>query len=523
MMKSRYLVLTAATALTICGAPTVNAKTKTVSLKVTTLKPGVKTISGKATPGAKIRVTRYAKTYATGKATKKGTFKLKAKVKLKGGWHYKVTATKKGHKSTTLKCYVAKSKITKQNTQVTILQSQIAVLQQQLIQLQTKANGNVDVQNQVTDLKVKISDLKSNLASVQSKSIQKNSNIKSTKNSSGDTEPVNKSKSVTPFDEKPTEYYTSFSSEKIYMFPDMEHQKFATIIKLGNNYNDLPKTVNVFGHLPKAKNNEPLPSWYSTNYPSSEFDTMLVEINGQKGFVRMDDLGLSPIAVGDSYYHLTNYPDNAGEGTMVPTEVKFTNQLVDGAHWTQITKNSKNSYRLDWYYHADTKTWDNVYDLEALEQKNQQAKQTEQEKLAEQAEQLKQAERQKAYQERQEKIEVLSQQINNLAQKINETDTTIRNYRQFSHDYSDNISYREKAVTDAEKRLADDPNNQDLQLELKESKSWLAMSIRDQAAGIAAKEKIGNGIMDWIANLDKLNAQKDALYNQRNELQTTPY
>ena len=129
-MKSRYLVLTAATALTICGAPTVNAKTKTVNLKVTTLKSGAKTISGKATPGAKVRVTRYAKTYATGKATKQGTFKLKTKVKLKGGWHYKVTAIKKGYQNKVLKRYVAKSKTTaKTNQQITALQSQINALQ----------------------------------------------------------------------------------------------------------------------------------------------------------------------------------------------------------------------------------------------------------------------------------------------------------------------------------------------------------------------------------------------------------
>lgn len=515
-MKSRYLVLTAATALTICGAPTVNAKTKTVNLKVTTLKSGAKTISGKATPGAKIRVTRYAKTYAMGKATKQGTFKLKTKVKLKGGWHYKVTATKKGYQSKALKRYVVKPKTTNQNKQVTTLQSQIAALQQQLTQLQAKANGNVDVQNQITELKAQINGLKSDLVTVQAKSTQKNSNNKSNKNSSDNTEPANENKPVTPFDEKPTEYYASPDSKKIYMFPDMEHKGLATVIKLGDNYSDLPKTINVFAHLPKPKNNEDLPSWYNTNYPSSKFDTMLVEINGQKGFVRIDDLNLSSIAVGDSYYHLTNYPDYAGEGTMVPKEVEFTNQLMDGAHWTQITKNSKHGYHLDWYYHADTKTWDNVADPEASEQE----KKAEQQKLAEQA---KQAERQKAYEARQSQVQALSKQINELQTEINDTNNTISNYRAYSDSLPERIAYDEQKVAEITKQLENDPKNQDLQLQLLDSKSTLKWDKQRYTDTLAAKEKVGNGIIDWMNKLESLNTQQSALYEQRNKLQSTPY
>lgn len=342
-MNSRYLALTAATALMIYGAPTVNAKTKTVSLKVTTLKPGVKTISGKATPGAKIRVSRYAKTYATGKATKKGTFKLKTKMKLKGGWHYKITAAKKGYQSKKVSRYVV---TTKTDQQVAALQSQINALQQQLVQFGSNS--------QSTDLRNQIANLKNELATLQAKAGQ--SNTKPNK----DSHEPDKDKPVIPFDEKPTEYYFDNSS-KVYIYPDMEAKGLADILTMGTDSGADPMTVKVYGHLPKPVNNENLPLWYDTNYPSSKFGTMLVEANGKKGYVHMDEL--TSLAVGDSYYSLTNLPDYLGTGTMKPTEVNFGHPIADGATWNQITTNSttnsKYGNHLAWYYDAATKTWHN--------------------------------------------------------------------------------------------------------------------------------------------------------------------
>lgn len=348
-MKSRYLVLTAATALTICGAPTVNAKTKTVNLKVTTLKSGAKTISGKATPGAKIRVTRYAKTYATGKATKQGTFKLKTKVKLKGGWHYKVTATKKGYQSKVLKRYVVKPKTTaKTNQQITALQSQINALQQQLAQLGNANNTDVSVQS--SDLKNQIASLKNELAVVQAKVAQSKAGNK--------TEEKNENTPVVPFDEKPTEYYLE-SGERLYMFPDMEKKGQAEIIsdEVDSESSSILKSIMVFAHLPKPVNNQDLPSWYDINLPSSKYHSLLVEVNGKKGYV--DTSNISGLAVVDSYYQLSNFPDYLGTGTMKPTEVKFTHPIADGASWTQITKEARFGNNLRWYYNATTKTWYN--------------------------------------------------------------------------------------------------------------------------------------------------------------------
>ncbi|GAA3608906.1 FlxA-like family protein [Secundilactobacillus similis] len=355
-MKSRYLVLTAATALTICGAPTVNAKTKTVNLKVTTLKFGAKTISGKATPGAKIRVTRYAKTYATGKATKQGTFKFKAKVKLKGGWHYKVVATKKGYQSKVLKRYVVKPKTTaKTNQQITALQSQINALQQQLAQLGNTNNTDVSVQS--SDLKNQIASLKNELAAVQAKVAQSKAGNKSN-NFSKDTTELDNERPTVPFDEKTTEYYI-YPYGKIYMYPDMERKGQAEILTQGTDSESKMITVQIYGHLPKPENNKELPSWYNTNYPSSKFGTMLIEVNGKKRYVQMDSL--KGLAVGDSYYRLTNLPDDLGTGTMKPDEVKFTHSPMDGARWTQITMNGTNGNEKYWYYHADTKSWDNEW------------------------------------------------------------------------------------------------------------------------------------------------------------------
>ncbi|WP_318529872.1 Ig-like domain-containing protein [Levilactobacillus brevis] len=66
------------------------------------------TVKGHATKYSKIRVSRYSTLYASGKATKQGTFNFKLRHSLKAGTHIKFTVTKKGYKTVKVSLLVKK-------------------------------------------------------------------------------------------------------------------------------------------------------------------------------------------------------------------------------------------------------------------------------------------------------------------------------------------------------------------------------------------------------------------------------
>lgn len=103
-MNNRYAILVATSIFAISSTSAqVSAATKSkqqLNLKVATVHAGDQKLSGTATKGAKIKVTRYAKTYVTGKVSaKSGKFTFKLKQPVKANWHYRVTVTKKGYKT----------------------------------------------------------------------------------------------------------------------------------------------------------------------------------------------------------------------------------------------------------------------------------------------------------------------------------------------------------------------------------------------------------------------------------------
>ena len=183
-LQSRYVLVTAATLLTIAGTTTsASAKTKSTGVKINTVKSSAKTVTGKATPGAKVTVTRYKVTYATGKANKTGVFKLKLNHAVTANWHYRVTATKKGYK-TTVKHFgvkVAPVKVTPSvtvpgisttsNVNVDELKAQIANLQAQLTsanntsiaQINALNNKLGNLQNQLNQTQNSLNKVKSDL------------------------------------------------------------------------------------------------------------------------------------------------------------------------------------------------------------------------------------------------------------------------------------------------------------------------------------------------------------------------
>lgn len=84
-----------------CGNLTANAKVKQLKLHVNSVEEGQTVISGKTTPKAKVKVSRYKYTYAVGKATRKGNFRLYSRKAWMGNHSYKLTVSKKGYRTTT--------------------------------------------------------------------------------------------------------------------------------------------------------------------------------------------------------------------------------------------------------------------------------------------------------------------------------------------------------------------------------------------------------------------------------------
>lgn len=156
--------------------------------------------TGKATPKAKVKVSRYGITYAYGKAKANGTFKLKANDELTANWKYRVTVAKKGYK-TTSKYVKAKAVSQKTNTvyvpqtdpatdialqnsqkQISQLNDQVKSLNDQLTGLKGNNTESAkstasDLQSRIDDLKYRIADLNSTNNDLQAKIAEYTKNI----------------------------------------------------------------------------------------------------------------------------------------------------------------------------------------------------------------------------------------------------------------------------------------------------------------------------------------------------------
>lgn len=173
-MNSRYVVLLATSIFAISGTSTqVSAATKTkqqLNLKVAAVHKGDRYITGTATAGAKVKVTRYAKTFGTGKVAKSGKFKFKLKQPVKANWHYRLTVTKKGYKAKTIHFGVVK-KVTpaaNQNSDVAKLLARIEQLEARLNQTQPSSDSAevTALKNQIANLQAQIDSMEPRLLSV---------------------------------------------------------------------------------------------------------------------------------------------------------------------------------------------------------------------------------------------------------------------------------------------------------------------------------------------------------------------
>ncbi|KWT46405.1 hypothetical protein ABB39_11545 [Levilactobacillus brevis] len=106
-MKKGTIVLFTATLLTVSGTSEANGNSRTI-IKPQSVTNMTTTVKGHATKYSKIRVSRYSTLYASGKATKQGTFNFKLRHSLKAGTHIKFTVTKKGYKTAKVSLLVKK-------------------------------------------------------------------------------------------------------------------------------------------------------------------------------------------------------------------------------------------------------------------------------------------------------------------------------------------------------------------------------------------------------------------------------
>jgi hypothetical protein len=95
---NKYVLSALVVPVALMGAVTAQAKTTLLKATVNQAKSGTKVVSGKATWGAKVKISRAGVTYGVAKANKHGHFVMKLKRAVKGGWTYKVTVTKAGFK-----------------------------------------------------------------------------------------------------------------------------------------------------------------------------------------------------------------------------------------------------------------------------------------------------------------------------------------------------------------------------------------------------------------------------------------
>lgn len=139
-MNGKRLITTLLTiSLPFSFGITASAKTHNLKISVNKLTDRSTYISGKTSAKAKVSVTRNGIIYAKGKSNSKGLFKIKVSNPLSSNWHYRVTAAKKGYK-TTSKYVLVSSKSSKQDAksmqyQITALNKKIADLQKQIASL----------------------------------------------------------------------------------------------------------------------------------------------------------------------------------------------------------------------------------------------------------------------------------------------------------------------------------------------------------------------------------------------------
>ncbi|MBZ2202548.1 MAG: hypothetical protein ABF723_10285 [Lentilactobacillus hilgardii] len=173
MKKTVWLLTTAALTGTLMTGVNVQAKTA-LKVKVNPIKSGYY-VTGKATSGSKITVTRYGKLITKGTANKKGIFKLKSKITFHQGWKYKVVVTKHGYSSKSLHVQV-KSGNKAQKSNLQALQNRINDLNDQLSTLRNTQvstnNVNNNDQAQLSDLQQKATNLQNQLNNVSSNSQQ---------------------------------------------------------------------------------------------------------------------------------------------------------------------------------------------------------------------------------------------------------------------------------------------------------------------------------------------------------------
>ncbi|WP_054655776.1 hypothetical protein [Secundilactobacillus silagei] len=225
-----------------------------------------------------------------------------------------------------------------QQQQITNLQQQISDLKQQLSDLKTQ-NSNSTTTTPVstsTDVSAQIASLQNQLntlKSVGTASVSKSTTMGSTGDDTTNPDDIAKMATTDDvFNGTPTEYYVE-NGDTIYLYPDNHGDGYPTII--GNNdglhSSDYLKTLQTYSET--STNN------YGTFWLTGGY--VPVEYKGQKGYV--DPGHISIVPVNKPFYQLGNRPDDAGYGNVAPTDtkVKFTNSLVDGATWTQYSKDVK--------------------------------------------------------------------------------------------------------------------------------------------------------------------------------------
>ncbi|MTV82206.1 hypothetical protein [Secundilactobacillus folii] len=114
MIKSVFAGVVVIAVLTVSNSA--QASVKKLHLKPSSLTNKSTVVKGSATKNSMVKLTRYQKTYGYGKASKKGTFRVKLHHKLHAGWKYRLTINKKGYKTVVKYVQVLQTNTTVQNS-----------------------------------------------------------------------------------------------------------------------------------------------------------------------------------------------------------------------------------------------------------------------------------------------------------------------------------------------------------------------------------------------------------------------
>lgn len=182
-MKKVLLSAGVAVAAFGLGFTDASAKTK-AAVKPYPFNENYHHISGKATKGATIKISRYSTVYAYGTATKRGNFSFKLKHNLIGGSHVRITVAKKGYKTT--RHYYAVGKVDTTPYSVTTPQTTVTVPTNSNSGTQNQPNSSVaptapqstNVNTTPSTINIKQADI-DDLAVLNKKiaSVQQNSNL----------------------------------------------------------------------------------------------------------------------------------------------------------------------------------------------------------------------------------------------------------------------------------------------------------------------------------------------------------